>query len=303
MARNKNLRESTTNQILEAIRLGHIESPIPSQSSLAELFSVSRTTVRHIVNDLMDKGVLVQSEEQYLICREPKEDDGFTRHLSDKDIETAEFETFFNDAIKNKVIMPGQEFTELELSKSSHCSTTVVREYLIRFSRFSLIENIERGRWKMVRFEKHYAASLFELREMLECHALSRFMNLAHTDVRWKKAQMLLHEHRELRDTVVSGYKAFSELDHAFHGLLLSATENPFMDHFFGIISMIFHFHYQWDNSDLRTRNMVAIEEHMAVLSKMLSGDDIGAMGELRRHLQTAKRTMENSLIMDQLQS
>ncbi|MCE0492418.1 GntR family transcriptional regulator [Vibrio salinus] len=303
MARNKNLRESTTNQVLDAIRLGHIESPVPSQSSLAELFSVSRTTIRYIVRELIDKGILSQSGDQYLICRRPTEEDGYTRHLSDKDIETEEFERFFNDAIKNKVIMPGQEFTELELSKRSQCSTTIVREYLIRFSRFNLIENIERGRWKMIRFEKHYAANLFELREMLECHSLSRFMNLPHSDVRWDKAQMLLHRHRELRETVVSEYKAFSELDHMFHGLLLSAADNPFMDHFFGIISVIFHFHYQWDNSDLRTRNMVAIEEHMAVLSKMLSGDDIGAMSELRRHLHTAKRTMENSLIMDSIQS
>ncbi len=78
----------------------------------------------------------------------------------------------------------------------------------------------------------------------------------------------------------------FFELDQKFHSLLLSATNNPFMDQFYDIISVIFHFHYQWDNSDLRTRNMVAIEEHMAVLSKILSGDDIGAKGELRHHLQ-----------------
>ncbi|MGF1868421.1 FCD domain-containing protein [Photobacterium indicum] len=301
MARNKNLRESITNQLLDAIQLGHIDSPLPSQSALADLFSVSRTTIRYVINDLCDKGVLEQVGDCCVIGRLPVEDDGYVAAMSEKDIQTVEFETYFNDAIKNKHIMPGQEFTELELSKQSKCSTTVVREHLIRFSRFSLIENIERGRWRMVRFEKSYAASLFELREMLECHALSRFMNLPRNDNRWKQALYLLHEHRELRETVVSEYQAFSELDHKFHRLLLSASHNPFMDQFYDIISVIFHFHYQWDNSDLRKRNMVAIEEHMAVLSKMLSGDDIGAMGELRHHLQTAKRTMENSLIMDNL--
>ncbi len=299
MARNKNLRETTTNQLLDAIRLKHIESPLPSQSSLADLFSVSRTTMRHVMNDLCDKGVLEQEGDTWCICREPENDDGFVTPMSENDIQSEVFEAFFNDAIKNKHIMPGQEFTELELSKQSKCSTTVVREHLIRFSRFSLIENINRGRWRMVRFEKSYAASLFELREMLECHALNRFMNLPRSDERWQKAQYLLHEHRALRETMVSDYQAFSELDHRFHLLLLSASNNPFMNQFYDIISVIFHFHYQWDNSDLRKRNMVAIEEHMAVLSKILSGDDIGAMGELRHHLQTAKRTMENSLIME----
>lgn len=299
MARNKNLRETTTNQLLDAIRLGHIETPLPSQSALADLFSVSRTTMRHVMNDLCEKGVLEVESDTWFICRTPIEDDGYITPMSENDIQIAEFETFFNDAIKNKRIMPGQEFTELELSKQSKCSTTVVREHLIRFSRFSLIENINRGRWRMVRFEKSYATSLFELRKMLECHALNRFMNLPRSDERWQQAQYLLHEHRALRETMVNEYQAFSELDYRFHRLLLSASNNPFMDQFYDIISVIFHFHYQWDNSDLRKRNMVAIEEHMAVLSKILSGDDIGAMGELRHHLQTAKRTMENSLIMD----
>ncbi len=300
MARNKNLRESTTNQLLDAIRLKHVESPLPSQSGLAEMFSVSRTTIRHVIQDLTNKGILQQEGDEWLVIREPAEEDGFVASSSSIDIQHDEFEAFFNAAIKNKYIMPGQEFTELELSKQSKCSTTVVREHLIRFSRFNLIENIHRGRWRMIRFEKSYAANLFELREMLECHALSRFMNLPRNDDRWQQAHYLLHSHRELREIVVSEYQAFSELDHQFHRLLLSATNNPFMDHFYDIISVIFHYHYQWDNTDLRKRNMVAIEEHMAILSKMISGDDIGAMGELHHHLQTAKRTMEHSLIMDQ---
>ncbi|GAL20623.1 regulator of L-galactonate catabolism YjjM [Vibrio maritimus] len=299
MARNKNLRETTTNQLLDAIKLGHIDSPLPSQAALADLFSVSRTTIRHVMSDLCEKGVLEQEEAEWTIKRSPSDNDGYNTTLSENEVQRAQFEVFFNNAIKSKQMMPGQEFTELELSKQSKCSTTVVREHLIRFSRFSLIENIHRGRWRMVRFEKGYAASLIELREMLECHALSRFMNLPLNDDRWQQAQYLLHEHRELRETVVSEYRAFSELDQKFHSLLLSASNNPFMDQFYDIISMIFHYHYQWDNTDLRKRNMVAIEEHMAILSKMLSRDDIGAMSELRRHLQTAKRTMENSLIME----
>ncbi|QMV13614.1 GntR family transcriptional regulator [Vibrio spartinae] len=301
MARNKKLREIIANQLLDAVRLEHIESPLPSQASLADLFSVSRTTIRHIMNDLRDKGILSETENGWVIARLPSEDDEYATTMSEKDLQSKVFEVFFNDEIKNKRMLPGQEFTELELSKRSKCSTSVVREHLIRFSRFNFIENINRGRWRMIRFDVHYAASLIELREMLECHALNRFMNLPRSDERWLKAQYLLYEHRELREAMVSEYQAFSELDHKFHSLLLSASNNPFMDQFYDIISVIFHYHYQWDNTDLRKRNMVAIEEHMAILSKMISGDDLGAMGELRRHLQTAKRTMENSLITNSI--
>ncbi|GLO60704.1 GntR family transcriptional regulator [Vibrio sp. MACH09] len=299
MARNKNLRESTANQLLDAISMGHIQSPLPSQSSLAELFGVSRTTIRHVVNDLCDKGILQLSDGECVVHRQPDEADTFEQPASTDELQTLEFELFFNQCVKNRDIMPGNEFTELEMSKRSNCSTRVVREFLIKFSRFNLIENISRGKWRMVRFEHGYAANLIELREMLESHALNKFMNLPKDDARWKEAKILLQSHRELREEVVNEYQAFSDLDRSFHYLILSAANNPFMEQFYEIMSVIFHYHYQWDNSDLRKRNMVAIEEHMAVLSKMLIGDDIGAIGALSHHLQTARRNMEHSLITD----
>ncbi|WP_166373176.1 GntR family transcriptional regulator [Psychromonas sp. SA13A] len=297
MARNKNLRESTTNQLLDAINLGHIYSPLPSQSSLSELFGVSRTTIRHVIKDLCLKGILKDAGGECQILRQPDETDIFQQPASTGELQTLKFEVFFNSSIKNRNIIPGDEFSELDLSKQSNCSTRVVREFLIKFSRFNLIENISRGRWRMVRFEYSYAASLIELREMLECHGLSMFMNLPKDDPRWKEAQMLLKLHRDLREEVVNEYQAFSDLDRNFHRLILSAANNPFMDQFYEVMSVIFHYHYQWDNSDLRKRNMVAIEEHMIILSKILIGDDIGAIGALRLHLQSARRTMEHSLI------
>ncbi|MEI8633928.1 GntR family transcriptional regulator [Vibrio sp. PP-XX7] len=233
------------------------------------------------------------------IHRQPKEDDFCTPSLVKSHGNIADFERFFNEAIKNRDIVPGQLFTELELSTHSHCPTHIVREFLLRFSRFNLVNNIERGRWEMAKFEQSYADNLFELREMLECHALSRFMNLPRSDSRWHDTQYLLQEHRDLREKVIYDYQQFSDLDHKFHMLILSAANNPFMEQFYDIISVIFHYHYQWDNSDLRTRNMIAVEEHMAILSKILSFDDIGAMSELRRHLHTAKTSMANSLITE----
>lgn len=297
MAKNKNLRKNVSNQIIEAINMGHIESPLPSQSTLAELFGVSRTTIRFAVDGLIVKGLLTNTNGIYTINRAPNEEDFFIQNALNQQGNIDSFERFFNDAIKTRKIVPGQKFTELELSKLSHCPTHIVREFLLRFSRFHLVNNIDRGRWEMRKFEKRYAENLSELREMIECHALSRFMNLPKSDIRWKEAQYLLHEHRELREKVVHDYQEFSDLDHRLHKLILSAANNSFMEEFHDIISIIFHYHYQWDNSDLRKRNMVAIEEHMSILSKILSFDDIGAMGEYRRHLNTSKLTMAHSLI------
>ena len=52
MSRSQNLRHSVINQVIEDMARGNIPSPLPSQSGLAEMYNISRTTVRHILQHL-----------------------------------------------------------------------------------------------------------------------------------------------------------------------------------------------------------------------------------------------------------
>ena len=56
---------------------GFIPSPLPSQSALAEMYNISRTTVRHILCHLCERGVLSQVNHDYQILRQPEVQDGF----------------------------------------------------------------------------------------------------------------------------------------------------------------------------------------------------------------------------------
>ncbi len=58
MSRSQNLRHSVINQVIEDMARGNIPSPLPSQSGLAEMYNISRTTVRHILQHLSACGVL-----------------------------------------------------------------------------------------------------------------------------------------------------------------------------------------------------------------------------------------------------
>ena len=61
MSRSQNLRRSVVNQIIDGIARGHIPSPLPVQSALGEMFNISRTTVRHILTHLQQRGVLINA--------------------------------------------------------------------------------------------------------------------------------------------------------------------------------------------------------------------------------------------------
>ena len=44
MSRSQNLRHNVINQVIEDMARGNIPSPLPSQSGLAEMYNISRTT-------------------------------------------------------------------------------------------------------------------------------------------------------------------------------------------------------------------------------------------------------------------
>lgn len=296
MSRTQNLRHNVVNQMLEAIARQHVPSPLPPQAALAEMFNISRTTVRHTLDHLQQRGVLEKVKGSWVIARQPDDGDGFAATLPSPETQASLVEQAFFQMINQRQLCAGDSFSELQLAQAVGVSPVVVREFLLRFCRYDLIENVRRGQWLMKKFDQEYAEKLFELREMLEVHALNRFMNLPADDPRWIAARDLLSRHRQMRDTIASSYRMFAQLDREMHRLILSAANNPFFNQSLEIISVIFHSHYQWDESDLKQRNIVALEEHMAILTAVVSRNDVDAALELHRHLTTAKQSMLRSI-------
>lgn len=296
MSRSQNLRHNVINQVIDDMARGHIPSPLPSQSALAEMYNISRTTVRHILSHLSACGVLTQVANDYLITRKPGNEDGFTCTNASMSEQSRLFEQAFFAMIHQRQLRAGEVFSELQLAKTAGVSPVVVREFLLKFGRYNLIQSEKRGQWSMKQFDQSYAEQLFELREMLETHALQHFLNLPDSDPRWLEARTLLERHRLLRSSMSDNFRLFSQLDRDFHALLLSAANNIFFNQSLEIISVIFHFHYQWDEKDLKQRNIIAIDEHMTILSALICRSDLDATLALRNHLNTAKQSMIKSL-------
>ena len=50
MSRSQNLRHNVINQVIDDMARGHIPSPLPTQNALAEMYNISRTTVRPLLS-------------------------------------------------------------------------------------------------------------------------------------------------------------------------------------------------------------------------------------------------------------
>jgi DNA-binding GntR family transcriptional regulator len=115
------------------------------------------------------------------------------------------------------------------------------------------------------------------------------------TSQHWKELQEIRKAHVELAEDIDRRYHDFSELDSCFHRLVSSAAPNRFIDSFYDIITLVFHYHYQWKKHDERQRNEVAIREHLAYIDALMSRDAQAIEKACRAHLQSARATLIRS--------
>lgn len=298
MSRKNFLFQKLVNTLLEHLGKHYsIGDSLPSDVALATEFNVSRTTVRKAIDHLESLNILLKSGSQKTLLMMPELQHFFDISLQSKPKEKLVEEHFIN-LIQCGKLKPGDKFSELELARQSNSSTVVVREFLIRFSRFGLIEKNPRSQWKMKNFDEAFVDQLYEVRHLFEMHSLSRFLQLPEDSDYWRQLNELFIEHKQLSLRMETAYEDFPRLDNKFHGLLQQAHPNQFINEFYDIISFVFHYHYQWDRSTERERNTLAAQEHIDIIGKMLMKDYRGATVALERHLNTAKQSLKKTAIL-----
>ena len=188
---------------------------------------------------------------------------------------------------------------ESELVREFGVSTSAVREYLIRFSRFGLIRKEPNRHWVLIGFTRNFAVELFDVREMFEMRAFRRFASEPLSNADRTLLDRLQEEHLALIANIDRDYLQFPRLDERFHNTFVSRLDNRFADDFFELVSLIFHFHYRWKKTDERDRNLAAAREHLRVIRALRAGNQSAAEKAFAQHLQTARKTLLRSVRWD----
>ena len=130
---------------------------------------------------------------------------------------------------------------------------------------------------------------------MFELRSAKSFAALAESSLLWQQIEALRSEHVFLLTEIERRYHDFSDLDSRFHKLINTAVPNRFIDDFYDIITLIFHYHYQWNKHDERQRNEVAIREHLIYIEALVSRNVSMIELACRSHLASAKETLIRS--------
>ncbi len=268
-------------------------STLPSENELAARLEVSRTTVRKVIAALEAAGVITGSGRERNVSASGQAIQPFP-HAETVPM-AAQVEERFMEWMLRDNARPGMALNELELARQFGVATTGIREFLNRFQRFGLIEKRPNAGWAFKGFTPSFAQELFEIREMFELRSARALAALPETSPCWGQLADLRREHLKLLDEIDERYHDFSDLDSRFHRLISSAAPNRFIDSFYDIITVIFHYHYQWNKQDERQRNEVAIKEHLAYIDALFGRDVEIVERACRTHLASARETLLRS--------
>jgi DNA-binding GntR family transcriptional regulator len=278
------------NDALDLIsKLGDGEA-LPSENTLSARLGISRTTLRKIFSTLGARGVVTGSGRQRFVCLTKQAMQRFPE--AETVPMAAQVEKRFMEWMLRDDTRPGTSINELDLARQFGVATTGIREFLNRFQRFGLIEKRPNAGWVFKGFTANFALELFEIREMFELRSAVTFATLPEGSPLWPRLQALREEHIALLKEIDERYHDFSDLDSRFHRLINSATPNRFIEDFYDIITLIFHYHYQWNKRDERQRNEVAIREHLTYIEALLSRNNAIVELACRAHLASAKGTL-----------
>ena len=281
------------NDALDLVSQMQDGAPLPPETALSATLGVSRTTLRKIIAALAEQGVVAGAGRERTIQAPSKS----TRRFPDAETvsASAQVEKRFMEWMLRDDASPGMTINELELARQFGVATTGIREFLNRFQSFGLIEKRPNAGWLFKGFTSSFALELFEIREMFELRSAVAFASLPKNSPCWRQIEELREEHLMLLGDIDRRYHDFSDLDSRFHRLVNSAAPNRFVDGFYDIITLIFHYHYQWNKRDERQRNEVAIGEHLAYIDALLSRNAGSVKQACRAHLASAKKTLLRS--------
>ncbi|WP_181700118.1 GntR family transcriptional regulator [Chthonobacter albigriseus] len=291
MARQNTVFKEAYNRSLRLLQ----EAPVlPSEPEFGKRLGVSRTTVRAVMKRLEEAGILEWRNRHKAVLRTPEQADFYPEEETDSLSEI--IERSFMRRILAGGAEAGMQINELEMAREIGVGTSSVREFLIRFSRFGLIEKRRNSHWILKGFTTAFALELTEVREMFEQRSAAAFVRLDPGHPNWAELDAIEALHREILADIDNRYRDFSELDERFHRLVHDASHNRFIRDFYDVIAMIFHYHYQWNKTEQRTRNERAIREHLDYIAALKSRDYARVRDACERHLRSARETLLQSI-------
>lgn len=197
-------------------------------------------------------------------------------------------------------LLPGDRFAENDIAERMQVSRTPVREALMRLQSEGLVRGYFRNGWEIVPIDFSRFAALYELREMIELHAIGR---LCEVPMRHATSVVVRQLGRVWRATPTKRLRdglAVAAIDEDFHLALVNAAGNPETSAVYRQVTERMRIMRRLDFAYADCIDET-YEQHAAILGAIARGDRPDAAAMLARHIQES-HSVVRQLTIDRLE-
>jgi DNA-binding GntR family transcriptional regulator len=201
--------------------------------------------------------------------------------------------------IADRELSAGIAISEVALAAELSLSRTPVHEAIRQLLGEGLLEEDSNGNVVIVRLSPQDFVELYELRSVLEVHAVSKIAKRALVEKDIERLQTLAGEIRALRNQLVKSGKRmlngaqmrqFEMADISFHAFLMSIAENSVALKFYNKVRYlirVFAARHAGHNAEALAR---VHKEHLDVIHALADGDVEKAVSSVLQHIQTSQQ-------------
>ncbi|MBP0599277.1 GntR family transcriptional regulator [Herbaspirillum sp. LeCh32-8] len=194
-------------------------------------------------------------------------------------------------------LLPGDRFAENDVAERLQVSRTPVREALMRLQSEGLVRGYFRNGWEVVPIDLARFASLYELREMIELHAVGKLCSARVDDAaRRALVKELSRSWRVRPGKRLDDGLQVAALDEHFHCALVAAAGNPETDAVYRQVTDQLRI---MRRLDFAYGDCIAdtYDEHAAILEAIAQGDADDAATLVARHIEGSHTVVERITI------
>jgi DNA-binding GntR family transcriptional regulator len=201
--------------------------------------------------------------------------------------------------IADRDISAGSAISEVALATELGLSRTPVHEAIRQLLGEGLLEEDSNGSTVVVRLSRQDFVELYELREVLECHAASKIAKHQIDAKDLERLQTLAGEIKALRNQLTkfgkktlndAQMRSFEMADISFHTFLMSIAENAVALKFFGKVRYLIRvFAARHAGHDAEALSRVH-KEHMDLINAIAEGDADKAIQAVCQHVRTSQQ-------------
>ena len=185
-------------------------------------------------------------------------------------------------------LKPGEKITEVSISNSMGISRAPVREALKRLAEDHLVTLVPRSGCFVSELKANEIKEIYEIRKCLECMAMEyAFGRFKAEELKKIKKQFLACKKLSSASLV----KNETKIDSQFHKLIAEKSGCPNLQEMLGKLrSRVEVFRVRESNYIERAKD--ALQEHVRILSALLSNNKAAAIKELESHIEHTKKNV-----------